>query len=267
MATYKTINCVDDAAYIGAATSQATAITDEALKWTLVNAALMLWKRYAAGQISDIRQSLADRRMKLAETALAHAQETWVAEKALVDEMMDTAEYTAQYNTVPAVAANVEAAWEKTDASIDEEAARVGLQVTQCDDNRTARAMAIGKTDLMAHTMRVAEARERQLNDRRYSRQYAALALGRGTLTNALSMGQLGAGREIVRNSLINTINSGMSIWGYTQNRWQSSGGYRSFNQQVPVVVRDGVKTLTMAYPSQPQQIDINVQTPGATQE
>jgi hypothetical protein len=98
--------------------------------------------------------------------------------------------------------------------------------------------------------MRSEEARTEMLNARRYSRQVAAVALGRGTLQNAMSMGGLGNAGDAVRGSLIRTINSGMSLWGYSANRWRHGGNYHTGENGAPRVVPQGYSLVETRSPT-----------------
>jgi hypothetical protein len=98
--------------------------------------------------------------------------------------------------------------------------------------------------------MRSEEARTEMLNARRYSRQVAAVALGRGTLQNAMSMGGLGNAGDAVRGSLIRTINSGMSLWGYSANRWRHGGNYATGENGAPRVVPQGYSLVETRSPT-----------------
>jgi hypothetical protein len=162
----------------------------------------------------------------MAEEILAHAQIGWAAESALVSQTMATSAVAPQYGTLPAADAAVEEAWAGVDSSLDEAMQFCGGQVTAAMDIRTTHAMAVGKTDLMAHAMRQAEGRAIALNDRRFSQQLTVIGLGRGTLAEARSMGQLGAHKDTVRNALLGTINSAVQLFGYQTTRWQRGGGW-----------------------------------------
>jgi hypothetical protein len=236
--------CVDDVGYVTGAAAQSAAVVAEAAQWAAIYSAMMLWQRRTNSKIADIRAELAARRVTLAEEALVHAQLTWDKERAFVNETMDTAKATPLYSPVYAVANAVEKVWESTDAEFDRLSNKVGLSVGQCEDNRTAWGMALAKADLMANTMRSAEARAIHLNDRRASRQLAVLGLGRGKLTTAMSMGALGqTGRTAVRDMLVNTINSGLSMWGYEDSRWRRPVGWERNStpvaQMAPVEARE----------------------------
>lgn len=228
------IKCIDDKAYQAAATAQAAAIVSDATIQALIQGALLLWRRHSEGIISDMREELAARRVAMAEAVLAHAQEGWAQEQALVQETMGIAAPTANYSTMAAADINVERAWGETDAAYDEALRKFGMTVSPCDDIRTAKAMALGKADILAHTMRTAEARKEAQSDVRFSRQNTVLAMGRGVLAEAASMGQLGGYRDNIRKSILGTINSGLSLFSYASTQWRESGGQWGPSKGIP---------------------------------
>ena len=186
----------------------------------LLQKAILDWQNNTDSLISDMRQELADRRMVMAESILAHAQIGWAAEQPFVQETMGMAKAIDDYNIAAPVDTVVEEAWAGVDTSFDTTMRRLGLAgANTCEDIRVSRGMALVKTDLWAHQMRQAEARTIMRNDRRFSRQASVLALGRNILQGATSMGQLGAGKEIIRGALLGTINSAFQLAGYAVNR------------------------------------------------
>jgi hypothetical protein len=249
MATRK-IACIEDAQYEAAAKKQATSIRDEAKTWTAIQIALMVAQRAVSTAISDMQEELADRRMKLAEEILAHAKLTWVKEKAFVDETMAEPKAVTNYGVSKIMLNEMDRVEGVATEAIDNRLARFGIEVGACDDARTRRGLATARADLVSHTMRSEEARTEMLNARRYSRQVAAVALGRGTLQNAMSMGSLGNAGDGVRGSLIRTINSGMSLWGYSANRWRHGGNYHTGENGAPRVVPRGYNLLETRSPT-----------------
>ena len=244
------IACIEDAQYVAAATAQAASITNEAYVWAAIQLALMVAQRTVNTAISDMQEELADRRMKLAEEILEHAKKTWVKEKAFVDEMMAEAKAVTGYGITQSMLNEMDRVEGIAIEGVDQRLARFGLEVGACDDARTRRGLATARADLVSHTMRSEEARTEMLNARRYSRQVAAVALGRGTLQNAMSMGGLGNAGDAVRGSLIRTINSGMSLWGYSANRWRHGGNYATGENGAPRVVPQGYSLVETRSPT-----------------
>jgi len=239
MASVK-LDCIGDAAYIGQATAQATAIVVEASLQAALQVAMLAATRYTKSAIADMEEELASRRVRLAEVALAHAKLTWAKEKAFVSETMAEGSHSANYGSTAIVLNAVDREEGLAVEGLDTRLSRMGIPLGPCDESRTSRGIATARTDLVSHTMRAAEARAIALNDRRYSRQLAAVGMGRGTLQDALNMGQLSAGATAVRDSLLNTINSGMSLWGYSANRWQHGRNYISGENGTPRVIPNG---------------------------
>jgi hypothetical protein len=254
------IACIEDAQYVAAATAQAASITNEAYVWAAIQLALMVAQRAVNTAISDMQEELADRRMKLAEEILEHAKKTWVKEKAFVDEMMAEAKAVTGYGITQSMLNEMDRVEGIAIEGVDQRLARFGLEVGACDDARTRRGLATARADLVSHTMRSEEARTEMLNARRYSRQVAAVALGRGTLQNAMSMGGLGNAGDAVRGSLIRTINSGMSLWGYSANRWRHGGNYHTGENGAPRVVPQGYSLLETRSPTT-NVVTLSVQT------
>lgn len=249
MATTIIKKCIDDAAYIDQAEKQAKAIKDEAYTWAAVQVALLLAQRTANSSIADMQEDIANRRMVLAEEVLVHAKKTWAKEKEFVDELMAVPKYTPEYGNANIMVAEVDRVEDLAIDGIDTKLGRMGIGVGACDDLRTRRLMANVRTDLVSHSMRAAEGRSVMLNDTRYSQQLAAVALGRNVLQQSRSMGALAGGSEVVRDSLIRTINSGMSLWGYSANRWRHGGNFVTGENGAPAIVRPGYAMVSSTNP------------------
>lgn len=240
----KKIACIGDAAYIEQTTKQAKAITDEALAWVAIQVALMAAQYSTSTSIADMQKGLAQRRLNMANDAIAHAKKTWEKEYAFVAETMSEAAYTPQYGFAQIMLNEVDRVEDVAVEAVDTRLSRLGLTVGACDDARTRRGMATARTDLVSHAMRAAEGRAIALNDRRFSRQLAAVGLGRGKLQNALSIGQLADKGPALRGSLLATINSGMQLWGYSANRWRHGGNFHTGARGAPRVVPEGYSLM-----------------------
>lgn len=258
--TTRKIKCIEDEQYVGAAKKQADAILVEAQTWAAIQVALMIAQRQTAGAISDMQEELASRRMALAEEMLAHAQLTWAKEKAFVDETMAEPKHTTTYGITQMMLNEMDRVEDIALEGIDTRLSRLGLSVGVCDDSRTRRGMATFRADIVSHTMRSEEARTQALNARRYSRQLGVVGLGRGTLQNAISMGGLSKSGDGVRGSLIRTINSGMSLWGYSANRWRHGGNYATGVNGAPRVVPAGSTMVETRSPTT-GAVTVSVQT------
>jgi hypothetical protein len=254
-------NCISGPAYIKAASDQAFGVVAEAAAWAAVYSGLSLWRRFSADSAASIQQDLSSRKVALAEAALAHAQLTWEKESAFVTETMGTASFDPSYSSVPAVGGIVDSEARNVMSELDKIALKTGLPLSDTDDIRTARALATARTDLTSHTMRAAEARAIQLNDRRYSRQYAVLGLGKGVLRNAYSMGQLGGGQEVVSNAIGYAIDSGFALWGYASNRVERGPGWTNAPQNAPRVLQRGQSMYEVDYGNSSQKANIFINT------
>lgn len=228
---------IDNSAYIAAATAQADSITSEATVWAAIQVALLVWQRWTKGKLTDIQRDQANRRMVIAEEVLAHAQLTWPKEQALVSETMAEGVAQPAYSRAGITVASVDAESNAAYAYYEADTTNKGLPFTACDDNRMARGLAQVRSDMASHTMRSEEARAVVLGDRRFSRQLSVLGLGRGKLRDALTAGQLSGAGATVRNSIIDSINSGMALWGYTNNRWQQRGQWGAAIQDGPAAI------------------------------
>lgn len=239
MASIK-IECINDAAYVKAAQEQADSIESEAESWAAIQIALLVAQVTSSSYIADKQAELADRRYTMAKEAVEHAKKTWSYEQAFVQDTMGEAVHQPLYATAQIVMQETDRMEDLALEETEKHLTRLGMTVGACDDTRMKRGMAVARTDLVAHSMRSAEARAFMLNDRRYSRQLTAVGLGRGKLRDAVALGRIGDTREGLRQSLIGTINSGMTLWGYSNNRWSHGGNYATGSQGAPRVVPEG---------------------------
>lgn len=238
--------CIGDGPYIAAAGAQSALAVLETWTQIRIQKKLLEWQSDQRTQIADLRQMLADRRMLMAEQVLGHAQIGWNAERSFVNATMGEGRHSPQYAVADASSAAVEEAHQGADAGIDYTLAKYGMAQSECDDQRVSRGMALARTDLISHQFRAAESRAIALNDRRFSRQLTALGMGHDILDQAMTIGQLGAGREIVRQALVGTVNSAMQMWGYASKRWGPSGGWGGGTVSPPQVVPEGSKLYSI---------------------
>lgn len=253
MSSKKLLACIDDGAYISAATVQAFANAAESLLWTAVYAAGMAAKRKAAGEIAAIEAALNKRRLALAKKITDHAKKGDSVGGSLVSAAIAEPNYTPLYG--PAQSMIVEGAVREEHARVLSNFTlnRVGITLNQCDLARVARGMAIGRTDMVSHTMRAGEARAVALNDRRRSRANSATGLGRGAAIPPLSVGgSATASMNGVVDSIARTFNSGMALWGYASNRNSYGGNFVTGQNQAPTVVPSWVGKVNTDTPAEP---------------
>lgn len=237
---------INDTAYVAAATQHANSIYADAVAWTAIQIAIMIGKRLISSSINDMREELAKRRVVMAEEVLAHAKEFWPKEIVFLQRTMAEAKYSADYSAIDTDKAFADSAMNDMVTELDSVLENAGISSTQCMDNRTHRLLALGRTDITSHAMRAAEARALTLNDRRFSRQKAVLAMGRGVLQEAVTFGNLaGKARYAISDTLINTLNSAGSLWGYMQSRTRTESlGWATSYQDVPRVISTSARGL-----------------------
>ena len=266
MGSKKLLTCIDDAAYISSATVQAFANAAESLLWTAVYAAGMAAKRKAAGEIAAIEAALNKRRLALAKKLTDHAKKGDSVGGSLVAAAIAEPNYSPLYG--PAQNMIVEGAVREEHARVLSNFMlnRVGISLNQCDLARIARGMAIGRTDMVSHTMRAGEARAVALNDRRRSRANSATGLGRGAAMPPLSVGgSATASMNGVVDSIARTFNSGMALWGYASNRNSYGGNFVTGQNQAPTVVPGWVSKLNTDTPTEPTVKLVSEADPAAT--
>lgn len=250
MATKKLMNCISDGDYILQASVQSAAIVAEGVLWTAVYTAGMAAKRKAAAEIAEMEAKLNKRRLALAKKLADHAAKGNNAMGTVINMAINEPEYTPLYG--PAQAMLIEGANRENEARnlTAFTLHKYGISENQCDVSRVLRGMAIGRTDFVSHSMRAGEARSVALNDRRRSRQNAATGLGRGG--GAIPPIPVGTGAissmSSVVNSIANTFNSGMALWGYMSNRNSPGGNFvTGKNELSPVLPSYVVRTDTSA--------------------
>lgn len=239
MASIK-IECINDEAYKAAAQKQADSIREEATTWAAIQIALLVAQQSTSSHIADQQANLAKRRYDMAKEAVEHAKKTWPFERAFVQDTLGEGVHQPVYSPAQIMLQETDRVEDLALEDTEKHLARLGMTIGTCDDARMKRGMAVARTDLVAHSMRSAEARAFMLNERRYSRQLTAVGMGRGKLQSAVALGRIGDGQEAVRGSLIRTINSGMALWGYSANRWTHGANYATGAQGVPRVVPQG---------------------------
>lgn len=214
-------SCVSDIGYSAAGAMQAKSIIVKATVDSAIQVAIALWERNSSQSIANMQNELADRQTKLAEKIHLHAKLFWPAEKAFIDDMFGEGKVSTQYTGLAngwAAFLDVESAAGRANW-IDQANARC-TPVSPCEDARWQRNAQMARADVMSYAARQDEARTQILNDRRYARQYAALALGKGQLRDLLSYQAIG--NSIGTNAsemLISTVNSALTTFGFYSNR------------------------------------------------
>lgn len=236
--------CITNEDYVEAAKKQASAIKTAAYVDTAIQAAFALWQRNSSLSIANMQNEIAKRNIKLAEAVHAHAKKFWPFEKAIVDDAFAENKATPQYGALSAT-------W----GSIMDDTLRRGrtdwlaemrqrcLAPTKCEAARWDRVAQQAKADIISFADRQAESRAETLNDLRFARQLAALALGKGILNTVQSYQELSGTIGLNAGRMLEgSINSGLQALGYYTTRTQFDGWGQGAQQ-----------TLTRM-PYQPQQ-------------
>lgn len=210
--------CVTDAGYVQAAQEQGEAIVQEATIDVAIQTALALWQRNSSKTIASMQDRIAKAQMKMAEDVQDHAEKFWDKETSLVEEVFDIPKYEANPLATGVLWGGVgnnqmrlaRASWIKnmtTDSC---------LGVTVCMDARWRRESARSVADIMSFAARQEDAREEILNDRRYSQQYAAIALGRNLIAQGMAYQNLaGAAGGTAAGILEQSVNAGLGLLGF----------------------------------------------------
>lgn len=208
---------IDDEGYIEAATRQGEAMRGHAAVDVLLQTALALWKRSASSSISDMQTEIGKRQVALAEEIAAHARNFWPYEKAAVEDAFGIGKATAQYDALSlSWAAMADADQQVYYNRLNETLSDRCLKPSGCERSIWKRNRQMDRSNIISFADRQAEGRMDKLNDIRYAKQYAALALGRDHLVNVPTFMSLGgAARGTAASALIGTINSAFEAYGY----------------------------------------------------
>lgn len=244
-------SCVSDFGYTAAGILHAKSIVVKATVDSAIQIAIALWERNSSQSIANMQDELADRQTKLAEEVFAHAKLFWPAEATLVNQVFSEGKAVTEYHTLAdgwGQMADVETDVGRTNW-IAQMAARC-TPASQCEDARWQRNAQLVRADLMSYAARQDEARTQILNDRRYARQYAVLALGKGQLRDLMTYQSVG--NSIGTNAsemLMATVNSALTTYGYYSNRmnitaWNASTP-EPITARVPVSMEQAPMRLT----------------------
>lgn len=213
--------CITNSAYIDAATTQASAITTNATWDVGIQVAAMIAQSSLSGRINDYQMDIANQQAQLAERVLAHAKEFWPHELDMIEDAFGEAKHTTDYAGVPNQWANImQDTLNRSNDMWRMEAEALCRRATSCDEYRWRRFAQMNIVDVGTFGARVAEARVDILNDRRYSRQYAALALGKGIIAEVSTYQALAGATRLSNGQIIaESINSGMAAVGFYMSR------------------------------------------------
>lgn len=214
-------NCITNSDYENAADKQADAIRDQASKDVKIQIAILAARLYVSAKITSMIEDIAKRRLALAEAVHEHAKKFWPYEKNLVDDVFALQEQDPNYQANRGQWTYFTASsLEKAKDAFEKGLARQCLSQSTCGRVRWAREKARFKADTTSYAYRRSEARAEALNDQRYSKQYAALGLGRGLLGVVESYQNLaGATGLSSAHMIVDSINSGLTAYGYYRTR------------------------------------------------
>ena len=210
------MTCVDNIAYIAYADDRAQQVIRHAQIDVAISTALALWQRTSSDTIMGLQGELGDRQYRLAEKVREHAKRFWPYEDAFLNDAFGEPRANPQYEAMSlAWGGFVDDALRRGRSSFLVDMKQRCISVTDCEDNKWKRSQQVIKADTISHADRQAENRADALNDKRYSRQYAALALGRGYLGMIPSYQDLaGKANQTPKATLLGNIARGLDWWG-----------------------------------------------------
>lgn len=199
--------CVDDGAYQDAAREQAKAIRTQYMVDILVETTIALWNRKSSASISGLQQDLADQNVKLAEEALAHAQQFWPYEQDLVNDVFSIQKRKPSYEGTSAAWGGImDTDMDNARDDYNQLMAEMCMTTGRCMDARWLRNAGLQSADVRNFALRQEENRAQALNDLRYNWQYAALGMGQGKMGEIASFQEVAGSVGMNMAQLINGI-------------------------------------------------------------
>jgi hypothetical protein len=220
--------CITDAAYIGAASRQASAIISQATIDAAIQVGAALYQRNASGSIVNMQEQIAERQTRMAERVQAHAEIFWAEERELVDDIFSITRRTEDYLSSSNILGNyADAALAAGRQDWLHTADELCMPAGHCEDARWDRNAQVIRADLISYSARQEEARVQILNDRRYAWQHAMTGLGRGQLSSLMTYQAInGVIAGNLGNIVEGSINSALQAYGfYSANRIQDGWG------------------------------------------
>lgn len=220
--------CITDAAYISAASRQASAIINQATIDAAIQVGVALYQRNASGSIVNMQEQIADRQTRMAERVQTHAEIFWVEERELVDDIFSITRRTEDYVSASGILGGyADAALSAGRQDWLRTAEELCMPAGHCDDARWNRNAQVIRADLISYSARQEEARTQILNDRRYAWQHAMTGLGRGQLSSLMTYQAInGVIAGNLGNIVEGSINSALQAYGfYSADRIQDGWG------------------------------------------
>lgn len=201
--------CISNEAYVTAASDQADAIVNEAIAEAAITTVLALWQRNSSKSMANMQNEIAQRQIELAEKVHNHAMKFWPEEKEYVDDAFGVSKHQPNYQALAS-------GWDEfTENSMQDgrqdwidKMREWCMPPSRCQDARWGRFAGLMRADTMSFAVTQEENRTDALNDIRYDKQKAALALGKGILKDVVSYanasGQQGLSAAGALGGLIN---------------------------------------------------------------
>lgn len=207
---------VNDTCYITSAGMHAAAISSRLINETAIQLALTAAQYYVTDSIARDQEKLGNRRVRLAEAVLEHAEQFWPEEKALLGDAFNTPEpvvnYGEAHNQIFSPARNIFV------QSMEDGRRRARALCSSLSRFKTRgetfQARAVG--DAVTFAYRHEEAKRDALSDVLFSRRYTALGIGKGMLNNVNSFADVATAAGLSAGQMLaGTIQSGMEALGY----------------------------------------------------
>lgn len=174
--------CIDNCAYVQAATAQGVSEKNNAEAKAYISAAILAVQIATRGEIDGKQEAIIDRQITIAETLRTQAKKYWDVEKALMVDACAAAKPTENYSAKDVFTGLLDKQTGKYDSCVG---TGVCLVENPCQTAQTSYASAIHKADMANFSMRIAENRKIALEDRRWNRRYKSLQAMRGIYSGA----------------------------------------------------------------------------------
>lgn len=226
------MSCATNGGYIAGATAVSNAAKAMVAADLVVQAVLAIAQYKVLEDIAKDIHDLAERKYVLAEYIHKHFKNFWPKEKGFVDYAFGEAKHEfddVPYGTKFYDQANVQA--NKIDiyeAEIFNNECLIPFGEWFGNNNYSTRsfvAMTELRADAATYGFRVSENRTEALNDRRFSRQYAALGLGKDVLGNINAYTNLAGSAQLTTDQfIVGSVNSAAEAFGYIRYQIKNDG-------------------------------------------
>lgn len=206
---------VDDAGYIAVAEKQASNIILMGSIDAAIIAAQALYSRLASQSINDKQIEIANAQVKIAEAIERHIESFWDKENNYLDTVFKEPYHDLTYNYPTQWSPIAESSIRDNMSGLQKTLQKHCKVPNQCEQNRYLSEGAKLGADVYSYAARQEEARQNANNDRRFSRQYHALGLGRGLMGQLSSYGGVASQAGYASGQSYDfMINQGESLYG-----------------------------------------------------